>query len=62
MPYYDYECAACGKRFEAQQTFEEHDRHEAHDRHEPLACPDCGSTKVEQQLASSVQVITSKKS
>jgi hypothetical protein len=44
------------------QTFEEHDRHEDHDRHQSLKCPKCGSTKVEQLVASSVFVITAKKS
>lgn len=62
MPYYEYECSACGKHFEALQSFEEHDRHEEHERHQPLKCPKCGSTKIEQVVASSVYVITSKKS
>ena len=61
MPYYEYECTECGNKFEALQTIEEHDRHEDHDRHEPLRCPRCGGTQVEQVL-SSVFVITSKKS
>jgi putative FmdB family regulatory protein len=61
MPYYEYECSACGKRFEALQSFEERERHEEHGRHERLKCPECGSKKVE-QLLSSVFVITSKKS
>jgi putative FmdB family regulatory protein len=61
MPHYDYRCNKCGKQFEAWQSFEEHDRHEDHDRHQPLKCPECGSTNVE-QLVSSVYVITSKKS
>ena len=62
MPSYEYECIQCGRKFEAMQTFEEHDRHEDHDRHRPLNCPKCGSTKVEQLVASSVFVITAKKS
>jgi len=62
MPYYEYECVACGKPFEAQQSFEEHDRHEAHGKHEPLKCPHCGGTKVRQLISSSVYVVTSKKS
>jgi putative FmdB family regulatory protein len=62
MPYYEYECTRCGKKFEATQTFVEHDRHEDHDRHQPLKCPQCGSTNVKQAVASSVFVITSKKS
>jgi len=62
MPFYDYECTACGNKFEATQTVEEHDRHVDHDRHEPLKCPRCASEKVGQLLASAVFVITSKKS
>jgi putative FmdB family regulatory protein len=62
MPSYEYECGQCGRKFEAMQTFAEHDRHEDHDRHRPLKCPKCGSRKVEQLVASSVFVITAKKS
>jgi putative FmdB family regulatory protein len=61
MPYYEYECTKCGKKFEALQSFEEHDRHEEHEGHTPLKCPDCGSQKTE-QLLSSVYVITARKS
>jgi putative FmdB family regulatory protein len=61
MPYYEYECEQCGKRFEAMQTFEERDRHEEHERHKPLTCPKCRSKKV-QSLVSHVFVQTSKKS
>ena len=62
MPYYEYACTECGKRFEALQSFEEHDRHEDHELHKPLTCPKCGSVEVEQRIASSVYVVTSKKS
>jgi putative FmdB family regulatory protein len=62
MPSYQYECTACGKTFEAQQSFEEHDQHVDHERHKPLQCPHCNSKKVEQRVGSSVFVITSKKS
>jgi putative FmdB family regulatory protein len=62
MPYYEYECSTCGKRFEALQSFEEHERHEEHGRHARLKCPKCGGKKVEQLVSSSVFVITSKKS
>jgi putative FmdB family regulatory protein len=55
MPYYEYECAKCGKRFEEKQTFAEHEQHQK------VKCPHCSSTKVE-QLLSAVTVITSKKS
>jgi len=61
MPYYEYECADCGNKFEAEQSFEEHDRHEEHGRHEPLRCPACGSQKIEQLLATSFYVRTSRK-
>jgi putative FmdB family regulatory protein len=62
MPSYEYGCTQCGRKFEAMQTFEEHDRREDHDRHRPLKCPHCGSRKVEPLVASSVFVITAKKS
>jgi putative FmdB family regulatory protein len=62
MPYYDYECPRCGKRFEAVQSFEEHERGQDHEKHRPLKCPKCGSPKVTQAVAASVFVITSKKS
>jgi putative FmdB family regulatory protein len=62
MPYYDYECTACGKTFEAMQTFEEHDRHEDHEQHKPLQCPGCGSKKVKQVVSASFHVRTAKKS
>jgi putative FmdB family regulatory protein len=62
MPYYDYRCGECGKKFEVQQTFQEHDRGEDHEQHKPLKCPKCGGRKVEALVASSVYVITSKKS
>lgn len=62
MPCYEYECTACGKKFEATQSFEEHERHETHEEHQRLVCPKCGSTQIEQLLSASVYVITSKKS
>ncbi len=62
MPYYEYKCSHCGKKFEAIQTFEEHDRHLDHDEHNRLKCPKCGSTDVEQLMGGWVFVITSKKS
>jgi putative FmdB family regulatory protein len=61
MPCYEYECTRCEGKFEAIQTFEEHDRHEDHDRHKRLKCPECGSTKVEQLVTSSVFMVTSRK-
>lgn len=62
MPYYEYECADCGERFEALQTIAEHEQRQQHDSQQPLACPKCGSRRVEAMLPSSVYVITSKKS
>jgi putative FmdB family regulatory protein len=62
MPYYDYECQACGKEFETLQTFDEHDRHEDHGQHKQLACPSCGSRNVEQTVTQGVVAMTAKKS
>jgi putative FmdB family regulatory protein len=54
VPTYDYQCAKCGKRFEAQQTVAEHDRRQA-------TCPECRSHSVS-QLPSAFHAVTSKKS
>jgi hypothetical protein len=45
----------CKKEFIAKQTFQQHDRHT------PVKCPQCGSTKVKQQIAQ-VFAHTAKKS
>ena len=55
MPFYDYECRQCDKKFTRQESFEEHDR-----RRVPQ-CPECGSRKTERVLAAAY-VRTSKKS
>ncbi len=54
MPFYDYHCKACGKSFEIVLTFTEHEK-------QKVACPKCGSKKVEQEPAAFFAV-TSKKS
>ena len=55
MAYYEYECAKCEHKFEVKQSFEEHDRHKK------VACPKCGSDRVE-PLLSAASVVTKKKS
>ena len=55
MPDYDFECAACGKKFTKQQTYEEHDRRKR------LKCPKCGSQRT-RRVIGSVFAKTSKKS
>jgi putative FmdB family regulatory protein len=55
MPYYEFECAQCGQKFNEKQTFEEHDRGRR------VKCPKCGSQKVERVIGS-VLAKTSKKS
>jgi putative FmdB family regulatory protein len=54
MPYYDYRCSQCRKKFSEKQTFEEHER-------KRVKCPKCGSQKVERVLGE-VFAKTSKKS
>ena len=54
MPYYEFECKRCGRRFTVEESFAEHNRHKE-------KCPKCGSKRVE-QLISSVHAKTSKKS
>ena len=55
MPYYDFRCEQCGKKFTEKQSFEEFDQHKR------VKCPKCGSTKVRQQIQA-VFAKTSKKS
>jgi putative FmdB family regulatory protein len=62
MPLYDYKCLACEKVFEVEQTYDEHDRDVEHEQTRAIRCPHCGSKRVEHSIASSVLVITSKKS
>jgi len=54
MPRYDYLCQACNKEFSLVLTLAEHEKGK-------IACPKCGSTKVEQQWAAFFAT-TSKKS
>ena len=42
MPIYEFQCAACGERFEILSSFE--------DRDEKAACPSCGGRDVSQVL------------
>jgi len=43
MPLYEYECTACGKIFTAALSLREHGE-------KSVACPGCGSKKVEQLI------------
>ena len=54
MPYYDYRCGQCGKKFTVKQTFEEHE-------HKRVKCPKCRTQKVERVIGA-VFANTSKKS
>jgi len=54
MPVYDYRCQNCKKKFTLTMTVSEHDKSK-------VACPKCGSKKVEQQYGAFFAV-TSKKS
>lgn len=47
MAIYDYECQACGNRFDVNMSMSEHDRL----KDDPPACPACGK-KESRQLAS----------
>ena len=55
MPVYDFQCQACHKTFSKILTMAEHDQEQK------IACPHCGSEKVEQRWAD-FYAITSKKS
>lgn len=54
MPYYEYLCGACKKKFSLVLSLAEHEQGKA-------KCPKCGSSKVEQQWAA-FYATTSKKS
>jgi len=54
MPQYEYLCLACKKNFSLVLTLAEYDKGK-------IACPKCGSAKVEQQWAAFFAT-TSKKS
>ena len=47
MPIYEFVCESCGQRFE--ELVGSHVGREAED----VACPECGSAKVERQLSTS---------
>jgi putative FmdB family regulatory protein len=54
MPYYEYLCQGCKKKFSMALTIAEHDKGR-------VKCPKCGSSKLEQQWAA-FYATTSKKS
>lgn len=54
MPVYDYRCSKCNKKFSVTMTISEYEK-------KKVKCPKCGSTKVEQQVAT-FYAVTSKKS
>jgi putative FmdB family regulatory protein len=47
MPVYEYECVACGHRFELVVGFAEHDK--LHDQRPP--CPECASHETHQLIS-----------
>jgi putative FmdB family regulatory protein len=55
MPQYEFLCHACNKSFSTILTIAEHEKEE------PIKCPHCGSTNVE-QIYSAFYAVTSKKS
>jgi putative FmdB family regulatory protein len=57
MPQYDFLCSACKKKFERFSIFLTLSEYEKG----KITCPECGSTKVEQQWAA-FYAITGKKS
>ncbi len=54
MPFYEFACLACGKEFTVVLSVKEHDR-------KTVSCPKCRSKLVE-QLVTTCEVITGKKS
>ena len=54
MPYYEYLCQACRKKFSLALTVAAHEKSK-------IKCPKCGSSKTEQQWAA-FYATTSKKS
>ena len=55
MPYYEYRCKDCGKRFMVKETFEEHDEHRR------ITCPKCESHSAD-RVITEVFAQTAKKS
>ena len=54
MPFYDYQCLKCKKKFSKILTISEHEKGN-------VKCPKCDSKKVE-QLWSAFSAVTSRKS
>jgi putative FmdB family regulatory protein len=54
LPVYEFHCGKCGKEFTLVLSVKQYERKE-------FACPDCKAVEVE-QLITSAQVITSRKS
>ncbi len=54
MPFYDYVCKKCNKKFTITMTISEHDQ-------KKVRCPKCKSVSVEQQWGK-FSAVTSKKS
>ncbi len=48
MAVYEFECQACGKRFDVSMAMSEHDRL----KEQPPACPDCGKRETRQLVSS----------
>ena len=55
MPYYEYKCKDCGKRFMVKETFAEHDEHRR------ITCPKCESHNAN-RIITEVFAQTAKKS
>jgi putative FmdB family regulatory protein len=47
MAIYEFECQACGERFEMTMGIAEHDRL----KEEPAACPKCGKRETQQVVS-----------
>jgi putative FmdB family regulatory protein len=47
MAVYEFECAACGERFEVQRPMSEHD----HLKEQAPTCPKCGTTDTRQLVS-----------
>lgn len=55
MPYYEFKCKDCGKRFMVKETFAEHDEHRR------ITCPKCESHNAD-RIITEVFAQTAKKS
>ena len=47
MAMYEYECQACGERFEVRASMSEHDTW----KEQPPACPKCGKVETRQLVS-----------